>query len=97
MAMLQPFLLFTPSSLPSRSVGVGWGAMVVPHPPIPSAPAPASRQRRQPTERTGDLPGAPLWVTLLLLLVALLVAPEQPRAQEAICHRHSGVDACRVW
>jgi hypothetical protein len=42
-------------------------------------------------------PGAPLWVALLLWMVATVVAPEQPRDQEAICHRHSGEVACRVW
>ncbi len=30
-------------------------------------------------------------------LVALLLAPERPEAQEAICKRHAGVEACRVW
>jgi hypothetical protein len=29
--------------------------------------------------------------------MAVLVAPEQPQDQEAICQRHNGVAACRVW
>jgi hypothetical protein len=95
MAMVQPFLLFTPSALPSRPVRLGWGAIVVPRASQASVPAP--RPRRRAVERSGEVPGAPLWVALLFLLVALLVAPEQPRAQEAICHRHSGAEACRVW
>jgi hypothetical protein len=32
-----------------------------------------------------------------LLLVAAVAAPEQPQSQEAICQRHHGVEACRVW
>jgi hypothetical protein len=36
-------------------------------------------------------------VALLLLLVAVVVAPEQPHDQEAICQRHRGELACRVW
>ena len=36
-------------------------------------------------------------VVALLILVALLLAPERPRDQEAICQRHNGVAACRVW
>ena len=41
--------------------------------------------------------GVPLALAAVLLGVALLVAPEQPRDQEAICQRHNGVAACRVW
>lgn len=40
---------------------------------------------------------APWALAAVLLLLALLVAPEQPRFQEAICQRHNGVAACRVW
>jgi len=32
-----------------------------------------------------------------LLLLAALLAPEQPAAQAEICERHNGVAACRVW
>lgn len=43
------------------------------------------------------LPTIPLALAGLLVALAVLVAPEQPRDQEAICHRHAGVEACRVW
>lgn len=43
------------------------------------------------------LPAIPLAVSVLLLLLACLIAPEQPWDQEAICHRQAGVEACRVW
>jgi hypothetical protein len=39
----------------------------------------------------------PLRLAVGLVLGAVLLAPEQPRDQEAICHRHNGVEACRVW
>jgi len=41
--------------------------------------------------------GLPLVLAALLVTVALLLAPERPEAQEAICKRHAGVEACRVW
>jgi hypothetical protein len=41
--------------------------------------------------------GLPLVLAALLVIVALVVAPERPEAQEAICQRHAGVEACRVW
>jgi hypothetical protein len=99
MAIVRPFVLFTSSALPARPVGVGLCAIVAPHARLRSAPAllPARRQRRRPVVCDGVAPGVPLCVALLLLLGAAVVAPEQPRDQEAICHRHSGVVACRVW
>jgi len=39
----------------------------------------------------------PLVLAGVLLALAVLVAPERPADQEAICHRHNGVAACRVW
>lgn len=39
----------------------------------------------------------PLVLAMVLVAVALVVAPEQPHDQEAICQRHSGEAACRVW
>jgi hypothetical protein len=39
----------------------------------------------------------PLVLAVVLVAVALVVAPEQPHDQEAICQRHSGEAACRVW
>ena len=41
--------------------------------------------------------GAPVLLAAFLVTVALLLAPERPEAQEAICKRHAGVEACRVW
>ena len=40
---------------------------------------------------------APLALAGVLILTAALVAPEQPQDQAAICHRHNGPAACRVW
>ncbi len=37
------------------------------------------------------------WSVAALLLAAALLAPEQPAAQAAICERHNGQAACRVW
>jgi hypothetical protein len=42
-------------------------------------------------------PGLPLALVTILLLAAFLLAPEQPLDQQAICQRHNGVVACRVW
>jgi hypothetical protein len=42
-------------------------------------------------------PAAPLLLAAVLCLMAVLVAPEQPHDQEAICQRHNGAAACRVW
>ena len=39
----------------------------------------------------------PAALAALLALAAAVVAPERPQDQEAICQRHNGVDACRVW
>ena len=33
----------------------------------------------------------------LVLGVALVLAPEDPRAQATICQRHHSFDVCRVW
>jgi len=43
------------------------------------------------------IPTLPVALAALLVGLAVLVAPEQPRDQEAICHRQAGVEACRVW
>lgn len=41
--------------------------------------------------------GVPLFLAAVLVAAALLVAPERPHDQEAICQRHRGELACRVW
>ena len=40
---------------------------------------------------------APATLALLLVLAAVVIAPERPQDQEAICQRHNGAVACRVW
>lgn len=56
-----------------------------------------SAARRAPALRRGASPGVPLVLAAILVSVAAVVAPERPQDQEAICQRHSGVLACRVW
>lgn len=60
--------------------------------------APSCRRRKRPgpppAHRDALVPAA---LAGLLLLAATVVAPERPQDQEAICQRHNGVDACRVW
>jgi hypothetical protein len=51
----------------------------------------------RPLRRGGATGAAPVALAGLILFLALLVAPEQPGLQAAICHRHIGVEACRVW
>ncbi|MCP9799244.1 serine protease inhibitor [Synechococcus sp. RedBA-s] len=41
--------------------------------------------------------GALPWLVVALVLTAALVAPEQPEQLAALCQRHSGPAACRVW
>jgi hypothetical protein len=53
---------------------------------------PASRQRSWQREAA-----VPALFAAVLLLVAVIAAPERPADQAAICQRHNGVDACRVW
>jgi len=66
------------------------------------------RVSRSLRSQSGPLSGAPsrpggAGVTVpaalaaVLMLVAVVVAPERPQDQEAICQRHNGVEACRVW
>jgi hypothetical protein len=43
------------------------------------------------------MPTLPLVLVGVLVLLAVLVAPERPRDQAAICQRHAGPVACRVW
>jgi hypothetical protein len=58
--------------------------------PLPAALAGAGRSRFEPIV-------APLVLVLVLFGAAVLVAPEHPQNQAAICQRHNGVEACRVW
>lgn len=63
------------------------------HHPSPSRARLVSAGRGR--TRLGDL--GPLLLAALLCTIAMLVAPENPHLQEAICQRQSGVAACRVW
>ena len=51
----------------------------------------------RPLQSRPAVPPFPLALATALVLLALLVAPERPRDQEAICQRQAGVEACRVW
>ncbi len=42
-------------------------------------------------------PTLPVVLVGVLVLLAVLVAPERPLDQAAICQRHAGPVACRVW
>ena len=53
------------------------------------------RLRLRATRRHGCAGG--LLLVAALLLLAVLMAPEQPMAQASICERHNGAAACRVW
>ena len=44
-----------------------------------------------------SMPTRPLVLVGVLVLLAVLVAPERPRDQAAICQRQAGPVACRVW
>ena len=47
--------------------------------------------------RDGLVGAIPAVLLLLLLGMSSLVAPEAPQDQAAICERHNGPAACRVW
>lgn len=62
----------------------------------------AAQRRRPLVRRQAEValaaePGRPLLLAAVLCVLALLVVPEHPQDQEAICQRHTGVEACRVW
>jgi hypothetical protein len=63
-------------------------------------PAPISKTPVSPRHRarsSGREITVPAVLAGVLLLLALVVAPEGPQVQEAICQRHNGAEACRVW
>jgi hypothetical protein len=43
------------------------------------------------------VPKVPLILAGFLVLLAVLLAPERPDDQAAICQRQAGELACRVW
>ena len=60
------------------------------------------RSQSAPLSTSPSRPGGagvtvPAALAAVLMLVAVVVAPERPQDQEAICQRHNGVEACRVW
>jgi hypothetical protein len=65
--------------------------------PPGSGSRPLTRRRLQVRRlhRWGGL--VPALVVGGLLTTALWIAPEAPQDQAAICQRHNGVAACRVW
>ena len=65
----------------------------------PAVPSQATNRRAAgapPARRRRGL-GVPMALLALLLLLAALLAPEAPQDQAAICQRHNGAVACRVW
>ncbi len=95
---------------PFFTAGLSHGAPRRLAPPLLSLPSPdlfraspvlRGQSRLMGREALGGqvpaVPALPLALAGLLVLLAVLLAPEQPRHQEAICQRHAGVEACRVW
>ncbi|MCP9917056.1 serine protease inhibitor [Cyanobium sp. ATX 6F1] len=65
---------------------------------MPAARPVVRRHRgRQPQAFAAGTGTTALGLALVLMLVAALVAPEQPGEQASICQRHNGAAACRVW
>lgn len=68
---------------------------------MPSAkvqPQLAARVRRLGDGAAASPPGLPTLLAVgLLVLLAATLAPERPQDQAAICQRHNGPVACRVW
>lgn len=60
-------------------------------------PVPAARPSRAARGLVSTRGLQRLGLVGLFLLLAALLAPEQPRAQAEICERHNGAAACRVW
>jgi hypothetical protein len=96
MATVLPPILLTLASVP----------LARPAQPSPSSSAWAVQRRRGalaadrplgPEVRGGAGSAVPFCLAAILVSVALVLAPEQPHHQEAICQRHSGEVACRVW
>ena len=64
------------------------------HAPVSPTPVAPTRPRRLNPASSFPVPAV---LAAVLLLVAVVVAPERPQVQEAICQRHNGAEACRVW
>jgi hypothetical protein len=74
---------------------------VVPRRSTLKSASPRCERGRRGRPVSGDRPvgslGWSLGAALALLLIAAVTAPEGAADQAAICQRHNGVDACRVW
>ena len=57
----------------------------------------ADQGRRGDAAALPAVPKVPLMLAGLLVLLAVLLAPERPSDQAAICQRQAGELACRVW
>lgn len=68
-------------------------------PAAPRTAGPVVRCHRgcQPRAFVAETGTTAVGLALVLMLVATVVAPEQPGEQASICQRHNGVAACRVW
>ncbi|MEB3166479.1 MAG: hypothetical protein VKO65_07390 [Cyanobacteriota bacterium] len=84
-------------STPPLLLPVDWVPAASGGPVTALSPAWGSRPGRESQRRGALSPLIPLLFTATLLLAATLVAPERPADQEAICQRHNGAAACRVW
>jgi hypothetical protein len=84
-------------STPPLLLPVDWVPAASGGPVAAVSPVWGSRPGRESLRRGAPSPLIPLLFTATLLLAAALVAPERPADQEAICQRHNGAAACRVW
>jgi len=101
MAAVIPPILLTPS------VRLAPRAQWIPSASWSSPPRPRSAQSKRSAHAKERVvhravcgrssASVPMVLAVVLVLMALVVAPEQPQDQEAICQRHSGEAACRVW
>ncbi len=58
----------------------------------------AARSPRLAAATASPAPGLPILLAVgLLVLLAATLAPDRPQDQAAICQRHNGPVACRVW
>ena len=67
-----------------------------------ATPAAVAGCRPRPSVSRSRLQGSwggwsPLVLVAVLLVTAFALAPETPQDQAAICQRHNGPAACRVW
>jgi hypothetical protein len=92
--LLPPILLPAPLSLvPPLGTGHAPSAFSGPMREIPQLVGGPGGSGGRGAARSG----VPLFLAAVLVAAALLVAPERPHDQEAICQRHRGELACRVW